>query len=274
MSRTTFSAPVFAVLFSLVTTQALALDSTAFADRFTQAYTAQSGGGTLTYTETEVKDDTVILKGLSFAVDPQRVQPIPDVTFVGVREENGGWRAGLMTLPDVYSKAGMYDFVLTNLMVEELVIPPATAQGYASFIQYDRLALAELALKKDGEPFIGAIDFVVLATHDDAKEAMEFKGLAKMFYVNAGAQATGAEAETIKALGLDYLDGPLVINGSWSATDGKLALSEYSYEPANKGKVSLSMAVDGYTPEFIKAFGDGSAWPAAEPALRINEDTL
>jgi hypothetical protein len=238
---------------------AFALDGNAFGERLKSVYGAQAGGGGISYQAAEVAGDSVTLKGVTLDVDPATKLPVGDVMFEGVAESAGVWTAAKATIADINTTVETASYVMKGFVIEGMKIPAADATGATPFILYDRAAIAEASFSIGGKPAAGMTGYEVLVNAPAPETRMDFTSVAQSLYVNIADISTDpASAEAAKALGVERLDGKLTMNGSWVAEKGSLAVTEFSYAVPSTGKIDLTFAFDGYTPEFIKTLGEVS----------------
>jgi hypothetical protein len=249
---------------SFVPGAAWALDGNAFAERLKTSYGAQAGGGGLSYGSVEVDGDTVTLKAATLDVDPTTKLPLGDLVFTGVTEDGGAWLAETATIADINTTVETATYVMKGFIIEGMTIPAANADGTTPFILYDRAAIDEASVSIGGKPAAGMVGYEVVVSADDPAVRMDFESDAESLYVNIADISTDpASVESAKALGVERLDGALSMNGSWTAEKGTLTVSEFSYDVPDLGKIDLTFAIDGYTPEFIKTLGEVSNAAAA-----------
>ncbi len=231
---------------------AFAVDGTAFAERLKAIYAEQGGGGEISYDSVDTSGEDVTLKGVKFKVPPATEFPLGDLMFGGITEDAGSFKVATVTVPDVsttseQSTIGMKGFIIENLVV------PSEANTTTPFLLYDRAAVAEVAVAIAGKPFFSMTDYEVLIDTSAPTEKIAFTSVAKSLYFDVAGMATDPKSlDQAKALGLEQIDGKLVMNGSWVAEKGSLDISEFSFDLPNAGKINMTMAFDGYTKEFMK----------------------
>ncbi len=59
--------------------------------------------------------------------------------------------------------------------------------------------------------------------------------------------------EAMTAMGYTEVNGTITAKGTWNPTDGRLAITEGSYDFKDVGKLNVLMDISGYTPAFVKA---------------------
>jgi hypothetical protein len=124
---------------------------------------------------------------------------------------------------------------------------------------YDRGAVADFTVIIDKKPAFGMKDYEILVEAPEPTSKIAFTSVAKSVFANVQDFATDPkQIEGAKALGLEKIDGKLTMNGSWAAEKGSLAVTEFSFDLPNSGKIDMTFALDGYTLDFVKTLQEMS----------------
>ena len=237
---------------------AFALDGTAFAERLKAVYALQGGGGEISYASADTVGDNVQLKGVKLVVAPANEYPLGDILFEGVAEDAGEWSVEQVTVPDFSTTSEQSTVAMKGFVIENLFVP-AVGDETTPFLLYDRAAVGEVSVTIGGKPAFGMKNYEVLIDAPEPEVQIAFTSQAESVYANLADLATDAKSlEGAKALGLDKIDGKLVMNGSWVAEKGQMDVSEFSFDLPNAGKIDLTFAIDGYTKEFMKTLQEVS----------------
>ena len=237
---------------------AFAVDGTAFAERLKVIYAEQGGGGEIAYDNVETSGEDVTLKGVKFKVPPATEFPLGDLMFGGVTEEDGNFIVETVTVPDLNTTSEQSTIAMKGFVIENLVVP-SEANTTTPFLLYDRAAVSEVSVGIAGKQAFTMKDYEVLIDAPEPDKEIAFTSEAKSIFVDvAGLASDPKSLEQAKALGLEQIDGRLIMNGSWVAEKGSLDVSEFSFDVPNAGKINLTMAFDGYTKEFMKTLQEVS----------------
>ena len=243
---------LFATSTALYALPAFAVDGTAFAERLKAVYALQGGGGEIAYDSVETVGEDVTLKGVKFKVPPATDFPLGDLKFENVVEDGSEWTAGKVSVADISSTSEQSTVVMKGFVIENLVVP-AEGDELTPFLLYDRAAVDEVSVAIGGKPAFSMTNYEMLIDAPEPEKEISFTSEAKSIVVNLADMATDPKTlEGAKALGLEKIDGKLVMNGSWVAEKGQMDVSEFSFDLPNAGKIDMTFAIDGYTKEFMK----------------------
>ncbi len=231
---------------------AFAVDGTAFAERLKTVYAAKGGGGEIIYESVETADENVTLKGAKIKSSPDVEFAVGDILFEGVSEDEGEWLAELVSIPDISTTSEESTLVLKGFVIENLIVP-AEDDSTLSFPLYDRAAIEEASVSIDGKPSISMKNYEILVEAAEPDVEVSFTSEAESIYVDVADMATAAKSlEGAKALGLEKIDGTLIMNGSWLAENGAVEVSELSFDVPDAGRIGFSFSLEGYTSAFMQ----------------------
>ena len=243
---------------ALYTLPAFAVDGTAFAERLKVIYALQGGGGEIVYDNVETSGENITLKGVKFKVPPATEFPLGDLKFNGVTEDAGSFNVETVTVPDINTTSEQSTIAMKGFVIENLIVP-SEANTTTPFLLYDRAAVAEVSVGIAGKQAFTMKDYEVLIEAPEPEKEIAFKSEAKSIFVDVAGLATDPKSlAQAKALGLEQIDGKLIMDGSWVAENGQLDVSEFSFDVPNAGKINLTMAFDGYTKDFMKTLQEVS----------------
>lgn len=253
---------ILAASTSLFAFPAFALDGTAFAERLKAVYSLQ-GGGEIGYTGADVTGENITIKGVTFSVPPSAPYPLGDILFEGVVESDSGWDIGRVSIADVSSTSEQSTFVMKGFEIENLSLPASDSE-VTPFLVYDRAAIAEVSVSIGGKSAFGMTGYEVTIEAPEPDVQVDFESSAESVYFNVADTITDPKGlADVKALGLERIEGVLVMNGSWAGEKGTLTVDEFSFDVPNAGRFDMTFAIDGYTPAFMKTLQEVTKASAA-----------
>jgi hypothetical protein len=211
-------------------------------------------------TSAEGQGANVVLKGLTFtAPEGTDVKQIGDLTLNNVSETPDGFLIGEISAPaKAYPvKDGTWNF--GGASVKNITLPAAgNTDPTKQIILYET---AEMGASKftttEGKDFITFAGAKATVTNADGQK-VAFDMAAPEIKINTAAipnndpQFTAAMEE----FGLTNLEMQVSAKGSWSLTDGRIAITEETFAIKNAGKLNFTADISGYTPQLAASLRD------------------
>jgi hypothetical protein len=250
----------------LLTVSAFALSTAsvghaADAQKVSEALAAAfSGYGlTLKTSSVEASGENIVLKGVSFAPTQGGGEASPpiDVTLESVTEDDAAYTVGLIAAPagSYPVKDGTWEFGGANMKGLRISKPGSTDAMSGSMLYETMEVLPSKFVGAGGVgEFVSTNGMKSTMSPYTAGQALDMT-MTGDFAVNVGAIAKDdANAMgMISALGLNQMAGTINVKGGWNPTDGKLEISEESFDIANVGKLDFKLSLSGYTADFVRA---------------------
>jgi hypothetical protein len=126
-------------------------------------------------------------------------------------------------------------------------------------ILYDSVTMSPSKFStSEGVEFIRLGNLEATASPYSADQPMTFALKPFDIFINAAAAAKddAASKEVMTSLGLAEINAKVAMNGTWNPADGKLTISEESFDVENAGKLNFKFDISGYTPQLIKQMQD------------------
>ncbi len=246
---------------------AFALDGNDLLKKLNASYAIQ--GGVLTADNVAVDDTMVTLTGASFKpLAGDRGFPLGKVTMTDVREEDdGGYVIGKVAFPDISVTNEGVTFTAGDISLGGLTVPAdPNADGLDGLLFYSTAHTGPIAVTKEGKEVLSIqnMDFAMTPTHDDS--GFDFTGNVNAIKADLSDVKDPASQDTINKLGLQHVAGSMTSKGSWDIKPGTVKLDDLALDLDNVGRLDLSLAISGYTMEFIKSL------QAAAKAAQENPD--
>jgi hypothetical protein len=256
--RTAFFATSVLAL-SLTTPAFAAVDAQKFMD--TLSAKLESYGMNAKADSVEGQGEDIIIKGLKIA-QASGADPInfPELKLEGVTEKDGGYVIAQIAAPAAQYKVteGVWDF--GGAAVKNLSIPAVdSSDPSGGLILYDSVTMSPSKFStSEGVEFIRLGSLEATVSPYSADQPMTFALKPFDIFINAAAAAKDDEAnkEVMTNLGLAEINAKIAMNGTWNPTDGKLTISEESFDVQNAGKLNFKFDISGYTPQLIKQMQD------------------
>jgi hypothetical protein len=199
----------------------------------------------------------IVLKGLKIGpatgADPIT---IAEVKLEGVTEKDGGYIVAQIAAPAAQYPVteGTWDF--GGAAVVNVSIPsPDASDPLGGLIWYDSIKMNPSKFStSEGVEFIRLGSLEATNSPYAADQLITFSLKPFDVYINAIAAAKddAASKEVMTSLGLAEINAKIAAEGSWNPTDGKLTISEESFDVQNAGKLNFKFDISGYTSELIK----------------------
>lgn len=266
MIRTTKTAGL--MLASGLTTLALmqpasALEAQAFIDRFEAVYAVM--GYELDFGTATLDGDTITVDGVTVGFAGTEEEPTTfdtELTFTGVVEnEDGSYFAEQLTVPDIdteFASDPVGHLSVTGIVAEGLWLPPENEYSAENLLQtVDRVATGPLVVSRDGAEVVryDGLDYSSEFGYadDDALESVNSKFTVSNIWADlstVGEEEPEAGA-VIESLGLTEIKGNISQAGTWTLSDGRLALTESVMDFENIGKLNFTFDILGFTPAVL-----------------------
>ena len=205
----------------------------------------------------ESQGEDIVLKGLKVGpasgADPIT---IAEVKLEGVTEKDRGYVVAQIAAPAAQYPVteGTWDF--GGAAVVNVSIPsPDANDPLGGLIWYDSIKMNPSKFStSEGVEFIRLGSLEATNSPYSADQLMKFSLKPFDVYINAVAAAKddAANKEVMTSLGLAEINAKIAAEGSWNPTDGKLTISEESFDVQNAGKLNFKFDISGYTSELIK----------------------
>ena len=246
---------------------ALSFSTSAFAvvdaQKFMDVFSAKLGAyGLIAKADSvEAQGEDIILKGLKIGpASGSEPATIAEVKLEGVTEKDGGYVIAQIEAPAAQYPVpeGTWDF--GGAAIKNLSIPAVdSTDPSGGLILYDSITMSPSKfVSTAGEEFVRLGSLEATASPYSADQPMTFSLKPFDMYVNAVAAAKddAASKEILTSLGLAEINTKIAVNGTWNPTDGKLSITEESFDVANAGKLNFKMDISGYTPKLLKQIQD------------------
>lgn len=236
-----------ASLLVLAASPAVALEGEEFAQRLVSLYANTSGK--MTYAGVETSGTDVILKGVGVDAGSPEALPLGDITFRNVTLDGATWKAERAEFQDINTVAEGATIVANGMSMDGLVLPgdPATP-----FLLYDRAEVKEVSVTVAGVPVFAMKDYAADVTYGMPVDELAFTSAAEAITVTVPATDANSVATATALFGGPSVTGRMVLNGSWTNSNGRMDLSEFSLAVPGSGKLNMAFTLDGYTVQFMQ----------------------
>lgn len=241
--------------FSFVTPTFAAVDAQKFMDNLSTKLALYGLNAKADSVESQGED--IVLKGLKVGpasgADPIT---IAEVKLEGVTEKEGGYVVSQIAAPAAQYPVteGTWDFGGATVVNVSIPSPDAN-DPLGGLIWYDAIKMNPSKFSTSaGVEFIRLGNLEATNSPYSADQLMKFSLKPFDVYINAitAAKDDAANKEVMTSLGLAEINAKIAAEGSWNPTDGKLTISEESFDVQNAGKLNFKFDISGYTSELIK----------------------
>jgi hypothetical protein len=208
----------------------------------------------------EAAGDNIVIKGLQVST-PQAtagdISPPIDVTLESVTETETAFTISQIAAPEgTYPvKDGTWEFGGASIKGLRLT-KPGGADPMQGVMLYESMEMQPTRFVAPG----GGGDLIRLGLMKVAMspytsgQPLNFE-MGGDFFVNAIAAAKDdAEAKAVLGLlGMNEVNGKIKATGGWNPADGKIEITEESFDIANVGRLDMKFSFSGYTADFAKS---------------------
>jgi hypothetical protein len=217
---------------------------------------------------TSVDGDTVTLTGVTATIttaDNKKI-PLGDVTLEGVTESEDGYDVKKVSFADLNVMDNGSGISATDIYVEGLSIPSEPQSGTLSSIMLaDSVHVGSTKIMADNKQVmtLDGVDANYNVADDESK--VDFDATISGINIDTTSAPDPKAQETIQALGLQNISGEIGMKGSWTLADGKMDITEYSFDFDNIGRLDINFSLSGYTLAFLKNMQDAVKASQANP---------
>ncbi|MEM8572492.1 MAG: hypothetical protein AAGG56_16520 [Pseudomonadota bacterium] len=257
-----------AALAVLIASPAIALDEADFAAALTASFAAQ--GSSLSFDSVTASGTTVTVSGATLAGLPQpgATAPLGDWVFEGVREDGDGYTAETARFADVDIEDDEVRVTIEGMVLSGLEIPSEEeSRAGQNWFTYERAESGPMTFNIQGTDVVSAAALETVMEEAEDGSEISFSAQVSDIAINLEA-APGmdpASAATIAGLGLQQLTGNAMMSGTWQSDTGTVDIDEYELAFDDVGSLQMTVSVNGYTSETLRAIQDAQAAMAASP---------
>jgi hypothetical protein len=228
-------------------------------------------------TGTSVDGANVTLSGVTMTVksaDNKQV-PVGDVTLTGVTEADGGYEIEKASFADLNAVENGSGINATDIYVEGINLPanpePGTLDSVLIASSFHVGPTKLIAENKD----VGTIDEITGSyTLSDDEKKIDAETVVSGIKIDTTSAPDPKAQEAINALGLQTVAGDITMKGAWTLADGKLDITEYSFDFDNIGRLDLNVSLSGYTLELVKSMQEAMKAAEANPDKAAGQQAL
>jgi hypothetical protein len=253
--------------FAALASPAFALDGTDLVAKLNAAYA--NNGATLGYKSIDVSGDSVVLKGASIKTtmpDAKDVE-IGEITFDGVEElSDGGYTAQTVSFQDVDKTSEGTRVTARDMAISGLRIPAKVGTGKIDdMLSFETIGSGPIVVEREGKPVFSIEKTEVNTTRQDGDKGVDFDGIVSGVKADLSGVSEAKAKDVIDKLGLKTITGEVTTEGSWDLASGRISVEESAYNLDNLGRLSTSIDLSGYTPQFIQSLQQTMAAAEANP---------
>jgi hypothetical protein len=208
---------------------------------------------------TSVDGDNVTLNGVTATIttaDNKKV-PLGDVTLEGVSEDEDGYEVKKVSFADINVMDNGNGISAKDIYVEGLSIPSEPQNGTLSSVMLaDSVHVGATTITAENKQVMTLDGVEANYNVADDESKVDFDATISGIKIDTTSAPDPKAQETIQALGLQSIDGDIGMKGSWTLADGKMDITEYSFDFDNIGRLDINFSLSGYTLAFLKSMQD------------------
>lgn len=255
---------ISALVLAICIAPASAQEATAVANRIKSLMAEQ--GTDISWASISGEGSEFTLEGVKAKTGQSGEYVIGDVDFEGVEEANGGYKIGLVTMPDYEISETGLDFAMSGATVENLIIPAeGSTDPLAKALFYESADVESITVGSGDTEYFSLANLNITMTPPAGGQAMTFSASAPEMNADLSAIDDPATQQMVKALGYEQASGSITMAGTWNPADGKIVISQYDTKMDNAGTLGVTFDIGGYTIDFMKQLADLQKKMAAQP---------
>lgn len=226
---------------------------------------------------TSVDGDTVTLTSVTATIttaDNKKV-PIGDVTLEGVTEDDDGYEIKKASFADLNVMDKGNGISAEDIYVEGISVPSNPEPGtLSSVLLAESVHVGAMKVMAENKQVMTVDELTANYTVADDESKVDFDAAISGIKVDTSSAPDPKAQETIKALGLENINGQIGMKGSWTLADGKMDINEYSFDFDNIGRLDINFSLSGYTLAFLKSMQDAVKAAEANPDKAAGQQAL
>jgi hypothetical protein len=266
----------------LASTTFISLASSAFAldgnDLVAKLNALSSANGVVVAAaSTAVDGDTVTLSGVTVTLttaDNKKI-PVGDVKLEGVTESEDGYEVKKASFADINIIDNGNGATAKDIYIEGLSIPSKPEPGtLSSMMLAESFHVGPTTIVSANKQVMSLDEITANYNVADDESKIDFDANVSGIKVDLSSTPDPKAQETIKALGLEALNGEIGMKGGWTLADGKLDITEYSFDFEKVGRLDINVSLSGYTLAFIKNMQDSMKAAEANPDKAAGQQAM
>jgi hypothetical protein len=234
-------------------------------------------GTTFEAASTATDGDTVTLSGVTMTLtgaDNKKV-PLGDVTLDGVTESEEGYEIEKASFADINVMENGNGVTAKDIYIEGLSLPAKPdADSLVSIMPFSDLHVGNITITAQNKQVASIEEVTTSYTSDDDETKVDFEAAVTGIKIDTTSAPDPKAQETIKALGLETINGEIAMKGGWTLADGKFDITEYAFDFENIGRLDINMSLSGYTLAFIKTMQESLRAAEANPDKAAGQQAL
>ena len=224
-----------------------------------------------------VDGNNVTLNGVTVTLKnaDNKQLPIGDVKLEGVSEEDGGYEIEKASFADLNAMENGSGINARDIYVEGLSLPAEVKPGTLDSVMLaSSFHVGATTITADNKQ-VATIDEITgsyMVSDDESK--IDTEAVVSGLKIDTSSAPDPKAQEAIQALGLQTISGDITMKGNWTLADGKMDVTEYSFDFDNIGRLDLNFSISGYTLELVKSMQEAIKAAEANPDKTAGQQAL
>lgn len=270
-----FSVLLASTAFLSIANAAFALDGNDVLAKFNALTT--SNGVSFAATGTAVDGTTVTLSGVTMTAKNANNKQVPlgDITLEGVTEEEGAYEIEKASFADLNVLENGSGVSAKDIYVEGISLPATPVPGtLESVLIASSFHVGETKITAENKEVATIGEITASYSLSDDENTVEAETAISGIKIDTTSTPDPKAQEAINALGLQTVAGDITMKGTWTLADGKMDITEYSFDFANIGRLDINFSISGYTLELIKSMQEAMKAADANPDKAAGQQAL
>lgn len=182
-----------------------------------------------------------------------------DLNFKNVTEDKeGNFTAETLNIDAIYYDNQKETMAFKNIALSQIhLVSPQNTNLLLKAAPLENAAIEQISFLNNNQTYFKMVNIQLIYTAQSSNDVITTKLTIPNISYDPLKEGNPSAVKTLADLGYNTLDGSVILNGDWNIKTGNLKINDYEINVNNVGKLSLSMAVQGFTPEFndnFKAF--------------------
>lgn len=234
---------------------AMAVEPQEFMERFAQL--SLNSGSKITFGAIEGDATSFTVKGVQMDAKGPTLKdgiPLGNITVKNIDEgENGLYTAAQIIADDINTKQKDIEFLANGMSLSGIELP---APSETALIFYENLTVENVTISTEGAALFKMQDLVLSNTGNADRTEISIDMSTKSMMLNLGDIVDSGAKNILSEMGYTTLNGTTGLKGNWNANTGLMNINDYYIDVDDAGRLSMDIAISGYTIDVAKSIGE------------------
>lgn len=234
---------------------AFAIDAQDFADKLSETVSLMTSTQ-VNFNNVEVKGDNVIVKGINIPeLTNDASKPLIESTiiFEGVTENgDGSYSIENASFEDINYIGDDVNIKVNDISLSKILISANPLENILDTMKvYQEFKTGSILISYEDDEYVkvDSVTASIIPTDDiDFVSQFAINGL----YIDLTKIDDEEAEEVFSKLGVNAIDGNIIAQSTWTTSNGRITIDEFSIDLKNIGRLNITMELLGYTLDVVK----------------------